>query len=120
MELNNFKHIVLNNEELNNLFPFYILLNQEGKIISIGQSLKKLFPISKKEDYFNNSWTIELPSLTSIAEISTKKLTIISNNSNSSLKFKGQFEKIEESNQLIFIIKLYNIIIKSKAYSQNL
>ena len=103
MELNNFKHIVLNNEELNNLFPFYILLNQEGKIISIGQSLKKLFPISKKEDYFNNSWTIELPSLTSIAEISTKKLTIISNNSNSSLKFKGQFEKIEDSNQLIFI-----------------
>ena len=103
MELNKFKHIVLNNEELNNLFPFYILLNQEGKIISIGQSLKKLFPISKKEDYFNNSWTIELPSLTSIAEISTKKLTIISNNSNSSLKFKGQFEKIEDSNQLIFI-----------------
>ena len=103
MELNNFKHIVLNNEELNNLFPFYILLNQEGKIISIGQSLKKLFPISKKEDYFNNSWTIELPSLTSLAEINTKKLTIISNNSNRSLKFKGQFEKIEESNQLIFI-----------------
>ena len=65
--------------------------------------MKKLFPISKKEDYFNNSWTIELPSLTSLAEINTKKLTIISNNSNRSLKFKGQFEKIEESNQLIFI-----------------
>ena len=103
MELNNFRHINLSFDELNNLFPFYILLNEDLKIISIGQSLKHLFPIPKKEDFFFDSWTIEKPSSQDSNSILTNKLTIISNNSNNNLKFKGQFEKIESSNQVIFL-----------------
>lgn len=103
MELNNFRHINLSFDELNNLFPFYILLNEDQKIISIGQSLKHLFPISKKEDFFFDSWTIEKPSSQDSNSILTNKLTIISNNSNNNLKFKGQFEKIESSNQFLFL-----------------
>ncbi|MCE2742459.1 MAG: PAS domain S-box protein [Fluviicola sp.] len=103
MELNNFRHINLSFDELNNLFPFYILLNEDFKIISIGQSLKHLFPISKKEDFFFDSWTIEKPSSQDSNSILTNKLTIISNNSNNNLKFKGQFEKIESSNQFLFL-----------------
>ena len=82
MELNNFRHINLSFSELNNLFPFYILLNEDHKIISIGQSLKHLFPISKKEDFFFDSWTIDKPASQDSNSILTNKLTIISNNSN--------------------------------------
>ncbi len=101
------QHIQLNIKQWNRLFPFFFLLNEAMQIIAIGDSLKKLrnFELGGNfSEYFleNRSGLSKLGfevlklSMDKIFffEIETKKGKLV---------LRGQFEFLEEEQQLIFV-----------------
>jgi len=99
--------IHLNIKQWNRLFPFFFLLNEEMQIIAIGESLNKLgsFQLGKS---FDDCFVVSRPSFSKVGfselkssidkmfflEIKTEKGQVI---------LRGQFEFLEEGNQLIFV-----------------
>lgn len=97
---------LFNNEQLNRLFPFYILINQDLKIESCGHSLKKLFAPGSPMD-FPKDFYIKRPA-TKEGDFETIKnmvneLIILERKHPQNLLLRGQFEYLPATNQLLFM-----------------
>lgn len=94
------------NEQLNRLFPFYILINQDLKIDSCGRTLHKLLGEQGTSD-FNLAFHIKRPAINDTNFASLKnmvnELVILDCIVLPQLTFRGQFEYLEDLNQLLFM-----------------
>jgi PAS domain S-box-containing protein len=104
MELNS--NIIFSENQINKLFPFYLEINSDLKITSIGPSLKKITNGNLVGSYLFNDFSIERPFLTNHnwdnLFNSIHDLFIIKHEK-SDLLLRGQFEYLEDRKTLIFI-----------------
>lgn len=92
-------------ERLNEIFPFYILFDQQLSISSCGKSLKKVFPSIKKHtklsDYFISKRPfMETMNAKAISE-NLNQLVILESRLNADSLIRGQF--VEVDNYFLFI-----------------
>lgn len=95
-----------NETQFNRLFPFYILINRDLKIVSTGKSLGKLCDIQKATN-FNLFFSIPRP-LTLINSFEDlialqNQLIVMELSSDKKLKLRGQFEYMEETEEILFL-----------------
>jgi PAS domain S-box-containing protein len=99
--------IHISHEELNHLFPFYIILNNDFIIKDVGKSVFKLFPNLPLNVSFFENFAIERPLLDDQTNFDFKKilsqLVIIECLFKADLKLKGQFEYIAKEKKIIFL-----------------
>ncbi|MBK6642884.1 MAG: hypothetical protein IPG39_17490 [Bacteroidetes bacterium] len=92
--------------QFNRLFPFYILVDEQLKIISVGQSLKKISS-AKVGERFSRYFEVQRPAvhLVSLKQISEvcNQLVIIKSSGRSDLILRGQFEYSERDKQGLFV-----------------
>ncbi|MBK9048516.1 MAG: PAS domain S-box protein [Bacteroidetes bacterium] len=92
--------------QFNRLFPFYILVDEQLKIISVGQSLKKVSS-AKVGERFSRYFEVQRPAvhLVSLKQISEvcNQLVIIKSSGRSDLILRGQFEYSERDKQGLFV-----------------
>ncbi|MFT5310409.1 MAG: PAS domain S-box-containing protein [Bacteroidia bacterium] len=97
--------------ELNRLFPFFLMLDQDFKLESFGTSMQKLFPDLVAGKHYSNDWNVDRPLIDTTEpdhlKMALGKLVIISNKANPELRFKGQLEKLENENSYVFIGSLW-------------
>lgn len=92
--------------QFNRLFPFFILINKDMKIVDCGKSLKKILPtlIDRK---FENSFIANRPQLNDYSfehfKANSAELFIFESLQTNTLRFKGGFEYVEETDQLLFL-----------------
>lgn len=94
----------LNTDQLNRLFPFHFILNQEMKIVSAGNSLLKLFPEIIGND-FSSQFDLKRPGLINFRFddlITLNELVIIESKGTEIVTLKGQIEKINYGMNLLF------------------
>lgn len=104
MELNSNIHFT--KEQFNKIFPFYIEINSDLKIVSIGPSLKKVISEQNIGNYFFDEFSIERPCLTENRWedlINSHDSLIILKNKKKEILLRGQFEYLLEKNTLLFI-----------------
>ena len=102
METENFS---FSPEKFNQLFPFHILLNEQGAIKSVGKSLYKLLPIEIGTLFFSYFKIVRplLPQPTPEALYSLQnELLIIRSVEKENLLFRGQF--IEQENKTLLFL----------------
>ncbi|MBF2707564.1 PAS domain S-box protein [Flavobacterium soyangense] len=92
--------------QFNRLFPFYFLINRDLKIVSTGKSLGKLCDIQKIIN-FNQFFSIPRP-LTLINSFEDlialqNQLVVMELSSDKKLKLRGQFEYMEETQEILFL-----------------
>jgi len=95
-----------NEDQFNQLFPFYILINQDFSVQSCGNSLKKLLE-HDPQGSFDRCFRLKRPAgiepnFFSISA-TCKQLVVIEVNSPFNDILRGQFELLQSSNQLLFI-----------------
>ena len=95
-----------NQEQLNNLFPFYLLLDNQLRIESYGRSLDKIFTVELNQAFYAH-FRLKRPNFSSstfsdLAAL-TGQLVILSTQSQEELVFRGQFEFFQEEQKLIFL-----------------
>jgi len=93
-------------KQFNRLFPFYMLINRELKIIDLGTSLRKLFG-KEKAQQFNHTFLIPRP-LTLIHSFDDliqmqDQLVILQSAASQEFKIRGQFEYLTEKDEIIFV-----------------
>ena len=92
--------------QFNRLFPFYILVDEHLKIVSVGQSLKKI-SAAKIGESFGRYFEVQRPAvhLVSLKQISEvcNQLVIIKSTGSSNLVLRGQFEYSERDKQGLFV-----------------
>lgn len=93
-------------EQLERLFPFYILLKRDLSIERIGNSLEKMFRIPLGESFLKH-FKIDLkvftdPTFESLQKIAGQPIFIKSLD-DTSVYFRGQFEYVQERDQLIYL-----------------
>ena len=99
-------HFSFNEAQFNRLFPFYILLNKELKVVSYGKSIGKVCNIQTVKD-FNRLFMIPRP-LTLINSIEDlialeNQLVLLELSSDKKLTLRGQFEYIKETEEILFL-----------------
>lgn len=98
--------ISLRVEELSKLFPFYMRMDNQFTLIGVGDGLIKLFPNTSLNCGFQDEWTITRPDVDlnkeSYKEDVQNRLIVIENNSGVELKFKGQLEYLQDSDEYLF------------------
>jgi len=99
-------NIAFKNEQFENIFPFYFIINRNGKIDRYGKSMGKLIHLPNQAifiDYFK----IIRPIISNISfdtiQKHTEKLLIIEINPSNPIQLRGQFEYLNETDQLIFL-----------------
>ena len=90
----------------NRLFPFYILINRDLKVIAMGKSITKLLE-KEKLNQFNHFFSIPRP-LTPINSFEDlialqNQLVVLESATAHKLLFRGQFEYLEESAEILFV-----------------
>lgn len=97
---------LFNEKQFNRLFPFYILINRDLKVIAMGKSMSKLL---EKENVlqFNRFFSISNP-LTAIDEfddliVLESQLVILESATAQKLLFRGQFEYLGETDSMLFV-----------------
>lgn len=95
---------LLNNEQLNRLFPFHFIIDSDMMIVRAGKSLLKIFP-SLVGNNFVASFELKRPSLhvfdfNDLAALN--ELVIIESTDTNSIVLKGQLEKVNEGTFLLF------------------
>jgi two-component system, sensor histidine kinase len=97
-------HFCFSAEKFSKLFPFYILLTQENRVVSYGESLGKISPI-KKGNLFSDYFSVKRPSLDS-PDLNVHQLVnqviILECTNNARIVLRGQFEFTEDSH-FIFV-----------------
>jgi PAS domain S-box-containing protein len=97
---------LFSNEQLNRLFPFYILINKDLKIDSCGRTLHKLLGEDHSFD-FTEIFVVKRPALshTNFANIKSivDELIVIDSIILPQLTLRGQFEYLSEFDQLLFV-----------------
>lgn len=93
-------------EQFNRIFPFYIVINSELKITSTGKSLSKLYPV-KKGKLLTEFFQLKSPQIEQVTFNSLKNLgdevVVLSFKDANYNHLRGQFEYLDEQNQLLFI-----------------
>ena len=92
--------------QIERLFPFYIRINQDLEVLALGRSLTKIYPLAK-EKLFNQFFSIPRP-LTEVdcfddLVMLQNQLIVLKAHSEEELVLRGQFEWIEENNELLFV-----------------
>lgn len=90
---------------MDDLFPFFILIDKEMSVGGIGKSMSKLNLVNTGDHFFDH-FTIERPLQThSFSDIKrqTKSLFILNARKDTGLKFRGQMYYDEAHEQLIFL-----------------
>ena len=95
-----------NETKFNRLFPFFILINRDLRVVSIGKSLGKLLDTQKITN-FNQFFLIPRP-LTLINSfddlmVLQNQLVVLELSSDKKLNFRGQFEYMEETEEMLFL-----------------
>lgn len=97
---------LFNEKQFNKLFPFYILISRDLKVIAMGKSIRKLL---EKENVlqFNRFFSISNP-LTPIVEfddliVLESQLVILESATTKKLLFRGQFEYLSETDDMLFV-----------------
>jgi PAS domain S-box-containing protein len=91
--------IVINKASFNNIFPFYIILDEDLKLKSFGKSLSKIYPKLSIGEVFSTYFNIKRPFITTPTIQNIKsifdQLVIITDNNSDGLSLRGQFEPYE-------------------------
>jgi len=99
-------NIAFNIEQFENIFPFYFIINRDGRIERHGITLGKLIQLPKHPlftDYFKVSRPILSDNSFTTLQKHTKKLFILEINPGNPIQLRGQFEYLNEMDQLVFI-----------------
>lgn len=96
----------VNNQLLNKLFPFHILINEKTELVSIGNSIKKMSSILEG-NLFVNAIEITRPYtvINSFEDIKKleNQLIFFQTKCDSKILLRGQFEFLEDKNEVLFI-----------------
>jgi PAS domain S-box-containing protein len=95
-----------NKTQFNRLFPFYILINRDLKVISLGKSISKLCDLNKDKK-FNALFSIPRP-MTPIDSfddliVLQNQLVVLESATPQKLLFRGQFEYLSETDEVLFV-----------------
>lgn len=91
--------------ELNRLFPFYFVSDEQGKVIESGPSLKKL--LSSGSDQFQDHFSIRKPEGISYSDlIKTENEMIILHKRNIDADLMGQILRREDGKTFLFVLSL--------------
>jgi len=98
--------ISFTSDQFNRLFPFYLVINRDLRIISVGTSLAKLCRF-EEDKQFNEYFTIPRPytqinTLDDIKQVNNE-LIILESRSPGKLMLRGQFEYLYESDLALFV-----------------
>src|ERR1700743_1537879 len=100
------KSMILNKEQFDRLFPFYILISEGLSIDAYGRGLEKIHPECANK-YFADCFEITQPQYVAIDFATLKSLggqqIEIAVNDQHKIVITGQLEFLEASNQLLFI-----------------
>lgn len=95
-----------NESQFNSLFPFYILINKDLKVVSIGKSLRKLCDLQKEQN-FNQFFSIPRPLtlLNSFNDLIVlqNQMILLELSSDKKIMLRGQFEYMEEREEVLFL-----------------
>ncbi len=96
---------VFNKHQFNRLFPFYITIDKDLNITSIGNSLKKILPIELATS-FTNHFLFKRPKTTiskfsDLHELGNQLITIIST-ANPEIILRGQLDYLENQESYLF------------------
>jgi hypothetical protein len=95
-----------NELQFNRLFPFYILINRELKVTAMGKSISKLLG-KENVNQFNHFFSIPRPftPINSFEDLIALKnqMVVLEFASEQKLLFRGQFEYLEESTEILFV-----------------
>jgi PAS domain S-box-containing protein len=93
-------------EQFDRIFPYHVLIDSKLKIISFGKSIGSTCSL-KNDQELEDSFSIKFPLLENITFDSLKKITseavLLHFKGTSPAVFIGQFEFLEDKNQLLFI-----------------
>jgi PAS domain S-box-containing protein len=99
-------HFSFSEAQFNRLFPFYILINKDLKVVAFGKSIGKLCDLQKDQN-FNQSFSISKPQtvVTSFDDLVAlqNQLVVIKLSSDKKLMLKGQLEYKEETAEILFL-----------------
>jgi PAS domain S-box-containing protein len=99
-------HFSFNEAQFNRLFPFYIVINKDLKVVAFGKSISKLCNL-QKDQYFNQCFSISSPQtvVNSFDDLMAlqNQLVVMELNTDKKLMFKGQFEYKEETTEMLFL-----------------
>ena len=93
-------------EQFNRIFPFYLVVNSGSEITSFGTSIARMHPI-RPNDRFSSVFNIKLPKISVNGFDSLKglagKVVVLNFIGSETNSLRGQFEYLEEQNQILFI-----------------
>lgn len=97
---------VFNTDQFNQLFPFYILLDKEGKIVSSGKSINKLIDLNPG-NFFKDYFSIPRPftpidTFQDLVSIQNQ-LLILESKLDANLKLRGQIDYLPATSQILFV-----------------
>lgn len=99
-------HFSFNEAQFNRLFPFYILINKDLKVVAFGKSISKLCDLQKDQN-FNQFFSISRPQtvLNSFDDLIAlqNQLVVMELSSDKKLMLRGQFEYKEETAEILFL-----------------
>jgi len=91
---------------VNRLFPFYILVDKQLQIISIGKSLEKICT-AKSQHLFSDQFLIKRPEthINSFEDFNVliNQLVVVETKSDQPISLRGQFELIENPESFLFV-----------------
>ncbi|WP_284653141.1 PAS domain-containing protein [Flavobacterium terrisoli] len=96
---------VFNDSTLNNIFPFYIFIDDKLMIRKFGNSIAKVMPNLDKDELFTNYFTIVRPFKSNITPKNFKtllnQLVVLTSKGMNATTLRGQFE--QQANGFLFI-----------------
>lgn len=99
-------NLYFDSDQINRLFPFFILINSDLEIVDQGSSLKKLIGNKKGEKFLSN-FTFSRPNFEKIdfnlLKDNCNQLIILSPNPSENQWLRGQFEYFAKENQFLFV-----------------
>jgi hypothetical protein len=104
--MDNNKKIDFDYGSFSNIFPFFILIDENLKIIELGKSIRKIV-LDAQGKQFNDLFGIARPKIihadfTELTQL-TSQLIILKVILDIKLIFRGQFEFLEDKKQILFI-----------------
>lgn len=96
---------IINNEQLDHLLPFHLVLDEDFRILRAGRSMKKLFPLIEGT-FVLKFFEILRPKIGTVTFRDLKhfeELIILKSKGDNPILFRGQVELVESDKQLLFI-----------------
>ncbi|RXK59392.1 PAS domain S-box protein [Lacibacter luteus] len=100
------RSFLLDNAQFNRLFPFYLVINRELRVKSMGNSISKLCNI-KPGDVITQHFSVPQLNMltTSFDELVSlhNQLIALESNTTGKIKLRGQFEYLEKTDEVLFV-----------------